>query len=222
MSKQQTYKMLGRLMWSLIAVACVFLLFVSMRQKVQHNCKHVIVKIKADEGKIFLDEEDVENILVHATGTSRKLSGQPLAGINMAAMERRLMEEEWISDVNVFVDNQQNLVVEVWERVPVARVFDIQGKSYYLDSAATQLPLSDNERAGLPVFTNVPVAKGDSSYGLQVQRQIVKLAKIIQRDAFWRAQAAQIDITPGGGFEIYPAIGSQVIELGKAEELEEK
>lgn len=222
MSKQQTYKLLGRILWSLIAMACVFLLFVSMRKKEQHTCKNVVVKIYADVGKVFLDENDVENILMQTPGTPTKLGGQPLSAINMAAMEKRLLQEEWISDVNVFIDNNQNLVVEVWERVPVARVFDVKGKSYYLDSAASQLPLTDNERADVPVFTSVPVAKGDSSLGMEIHREVVKLARLIQHDDFWRAQAAQIDISPTGVYEIYPAIGSQVIELGKAENSEDK
>jgi cell division protein FtsQ len=51
---------------------------------------------------------------------------------------------------------------------------------------------------------------------------IKNLSQFIQKDSFWSAQVAQVDITPQRNFEIVPTIGSYIIEMGDGENLERK
>ncbi|MFX8645035.1 hypothetical protein ABTM18_20020, partial [Acinetobacter baumannii] len=57
------------------------------------------------------------------------------------------------------MDNTRVLNVKITEREPVARVFTAGGESFYVDSNALRLPLSDKLSARVPVFTNFPSNK---------------------------------------------------------------
>ena len=46
--------------------------------------------------------------------------------------------------------------------------------------------------------------------------------RYISTNDFWKAQIAQIDITPSGTFELVPVIGNHIIRIGNADDLEAK
>ena len=52
--------------------------------------------------------------------------------------------------------------------------------------------------------------------------QIRKLGMFIQKDSFWRAQIAQVDITPEKNFEMIPVVGNHIIVLGDGNDYEKK
>jgi cell division protein FtsQ len=134
-----------------------------------------------------------------------------------------LEKNSWIKNAEMYFDNNQMLQVKVLERQPIARVFVQGGNSFYVDSAALRLPLSDKLSARVPVFTNFPssraiLAKPDSS----LLEGIVKLASFIRTDSFWMAQIAQVNIDPHSKFEIVPLIGDQIIVVGDVDQLDKK
>ncbi|MEJ7676643.1 MAG: hypothetical protein WKG06_01950 [Segetibacter sp.] len=68
--------------------------------------------------------------------------------------------------------------------------------------------------ARIPMFTNFPSDKTKLSRpDSELLASVKELAMFIQADDFWKAQAAQIDITPDG-FEMVPTIGNHIIKLG--------
>ena len=137
----------------------------------------------------------------------------------------RLNGDERFSDENFRNFGREKTPVNhaITERQPVARVFTLQGQSFYLDSNAVRLPLSDKISAKVPVFTGFPsdkqqLAKPDSS----LLEGILAISKYIQKDSFWMAQLAQIDITPQAGFEMIPTVGDQIIVFGGADDIAAK
>jgi cell division protein FtsQ len=74
-------------------------------------------------------------------------------------MEAMVEKNPWVSNAEMFLDNNQVLQVRIEERQPVARVFTLDGNSFYLDSAALRLPLSDKISARVPMFTRFPIGK---------------------------------------------------------------
>jgi cell division protein FtsQ len=115
------------------------------------------------------------------------------------------------------------LHVNILEREPVARVFTSSGKTYYVDSSARTMPLSDKMNVRIPVFTGFPsdksLLKGND---LQLLKQVKELAMYISKDAFFKAQIAQVDINASRNFEMIPVVGNHVIEFGNGEHVEAK
>ncbi len=221
MNRRKLYIILGRTLWMLLIAAIVVLLQSAMKSKQQSSCRGILVNIAAVNGKVFIDENDVKQIM--AGFSSGKIEGRMLKSFPLRKMEARLRQEVWISDAQLFFDNEGYLHANVFERVPVARVFDVHGMSYYLDTSATVLPLSTTDRSDLPVFTNVPVVnKNDTTLVADTRRDIIAIALAINSDSFWMAQAAQIDVVAGNRYELYPAVGFHVVELGTADDMPAK
>ena len=205
--------------WILFGIGAMVLFGAAMVRKNQKNCSGVQIEISGASQHMFLDEKEILGILK----VSGKLKGTATGKINLRALESVVEKNSWIQNAEMYFDNNQVLQVKVLERQPIARVFVNGGSSFYVDSAALRLPISDKVSARVPVFTNFPsnktiLAKPDSS----LLAGIVKMASFIQTDSFWMAQIAQININPHSKFELVPLIGDQLIVIGDAEQLDKK
>jgi cell division protein FtsQ len=205
--------------WILFGMGAMVLFGAAMVKKNQKSCAGVQIEISGATQHMFMDEKEILEVL----NLSGKLKGTTTGKINLRALERLLEKNSWIQNAEMYFDNNQMLQVKVLERQPIARVFVSGGNSFYVDSAALRLPLSDKLSVRVPVFTNFPssksiLAKPDSS----LLEGIVKLASFIQTDSFWMAQIAQVNINPHSKFELVPLIGDQLIIIGDAEQLDKK
>jgi cell division protein FtsQ len=212
-------KRLIQSVWLLIGVGTMVLFGSAMLQKNQKKCAGIQVEIAGATQNMFLDEKEILEIL----NLAGKLEGSPVGKINLRAFETVLEKNSWIQNAEMYFDNNQVLQVKVLERQPIARVFVNGGNSFYVDSTALRLPLSDKLSARVPVFTNFPsnktaLAKPDSI----LLEGIVKLATYINADSFWTAQIEQVHINGQSKFEMVPLIGNQLILLGDAEQLDKK
>ncbi len=168
---------------------------------------------------IFIDEKEVLKLL-NANGN---LVGLPFEQINLHVLENRLENDHWIKNAEFFFNNNAVLEVKVEEREPVARIFTVEGNSYYIDSAATRLPLSDKISIRVPMFTNFPSnANRLRARDSLLLTSVKNMAIFIQADSFWNAQVSQINITANRTFEMIPTIGNQTILLGRGVNIDKK
>ena len=212
-------KILIRAFWLLAGIGMIVLLGAAMQRKNQKICTDIKVEITGANRHMFIDEKDVLDII----NKHYPVKGSSLAAINLRGLESVVEKNPWVYHAEMYIDNNHQLQVHIDERQPVARVFTLQGNSFYLDSGAMRLPLSEKLSARVPVFTGFPsdkntLAKPDSL----LLAGIVKLGQFISADSFWMAQVAQVDITPQAGFEIMPVIGDHVIAFGNADDISGK
>ncbi|MCU0322234.1 MAG: hypothetical protein MUE72_07450, partial [Chitinophagaceae bacterium] len=163
-------------LWIAMGVATVVLLGAAMQQKNHKACSEVKIEISGAEEHMFMDEKDILQI-INASGN---VVGKDISSISLQQMEDELEVNAWVKNAELFFDNNQVLQVSIQERQPIARIFTTQGSSFYLDTAAVQLPLSEKLTARVPIFTNFPsdkkvLAKGDSL----VMQQVIQLGKFI-------------------------------------------
>jgi cell division protein FtsQ len=150
-----------------------------------------------------------------------EVKGQKKSSFNLLQIEQQLENNVWIKDAELYFDNKDVLHVSVTEREPVARIFTITGKSFYIDGGEKRIPLSDKLSARVPVFTGFPekvISKRDSA----LLRDVRSAAGFILHDPFWMSQVAQIDITPERNFEMIPVVGNHTVLLGDGENIERK
>ena len=85
------------------------------------------------------------------------------------------------------------------------------------------MPLSDKMNVRLPVFTGFPSDNTNlKGAHLGLMRQVKDLAIYISQHEFFKAQIAQIAISPSGNFEMIPVIGNHIIEFGDGKNAESK
>ena len=124
----------------------------------------------------------------------------------------------WVKDAELYFDNKDVLHVNVTEREPVARIFTIAGKTWYIDNEEKQMPLSDILSADVTVFTGFPVRKVVSKRDKELLHAVRLVAEFVNNNPFWKAQVAQIDITADRELEMIPVVGNHIVKLGKPEE----
>lgn len=168
----------------------------------------------------FIDKEEVKNQLLN----NRHID---IAKTSMKKLDIRQMEDimnanPWIANAQLYIDNKHVLHVNITQRVPVARLFERNGNSYYLDHTLRSMPLSDKYIHYTTVVTNVPELK-DDSFATALKAQVVALVKHVEHDSFWNAQVSQIIVTDDTtGFELVPILGEHRILFGDTNNMQQK
>jgi cell division protein FtsQ len=216
---QQVWKKRWRMIGSLaVAVVALVLLVAAVHTTNSKVCSGINVEINSPSNNFFVSEKEVKEVI----NSGEEVEGQPIEKIKLQVLEDRLRKDKWIESAEMFFDKDHVLQVRVEEKEPVARIFTPMGSSYYIDSSCRHLPLSKALSARVPMFTNFPSDRNRLSRRDSALMATVKdLAVFIQADDFWKAQVAQVDVTPNG-FEMIPTIGNHVVLLGKGEDLQEK
>jgi cell division protein FtsQ len=217
---KQWQKIVIRVLWSLSAAALIVLFVVSWKAKSQKKLRDIQVELVGESAQaLFMDEISIRAILneqgVHV--------GLPLEQLNLTELERFIEKKEWVKNAEFFVDNKLVLEAKIEQRIPIARVFTSNGASFYIDKEGSRLPLKQLTVLNLPVFTGFPtdqpkLSKPDST----LLKDVLTFAKTIQKDSFFMAQVAQVNIEPNGHFQMVPTLGDHLVLLGTIDKLEDK
>lgn len=212
------------LLLSVVLVAgagLLVLLIAAINKKNHQHCSGVDIAIHGNGKSQFLNKQEVMNLIApDKTNTPR---GKLLVSFDLKKMEAALKQNVWIRDAQLFFDNNGMLRVSVEERWPVARIFTVNGNSFYIDSSGRRLPLNSRMTIKLPVFSNFPVDT-EALHGADsvLMQQVKQLSVFILNDPFWMAQIGQVDITPYRNFEMSPVIGRHIIAFGDGTDYEQK
>jgi cell division protein FtsQ len=219
-AKTTIRKILFVSLWLCIGGGMLTLLLAAITKKKRGECSDYSISIKGATKNLFIDEKDVEQLLMKATKS--KIKGLAVSSFNLSALEKSLEKNTWINDAELYFDNQDVLHVTVTEKEPVARIFTVTGISFYLDSAGAKMPLSDKISARVPVFTGFPDKKVLNAKDSMLLQEVRTTANFIISDPFWMAQVAQLDIAEDGTFEMTPVVGNHTVKLGSGENIDKK
>ncbi len=206
--------------WLCIGAGMFTLLLAAITRKNNGHCADFTIRINGVEKNYFIDEKDVEVLLKKAA--KGDIKGQPLTSLHLHEMEETLERNTWISDAELYVDNQDVLHVTISEKEPVARIFTSSGNSFYIDKAGKRLPLSDKLSARVPVFTGYPDMKKMNKADSVLLVKVTAAANYIVADPFWLAQVAQMHITPERNFEMIPVVGNHQVRMGAGEQIDKQ
>ena len=210
-----------RTLWLATGICLVVLLVAAMRQEDSARCAGVDIKIYGVSTHYFVDQADILDAVRNFCDGEPE--GQRLTSFNLRDLESSLRKNVWVKSVEAYFDKFHRLRISLHEREPVARVFAIDGETFYVDSSLTRLPLSNKYAARLPIFTAFPVTNFQwTKYDSLLVNDLVILSQAIQADAFSMALIDQIDIQPDREFVFIPKIGEAPIRFGKAVDVEQK
>lgn len=224
-------KWLEILLWSLSTLGLLLLLGFVNKQQDNAVCKDIVIQIDRSNGNFFVDEEDINEMVYHERDT---VQGNPMASINTEALEYKINNHPSIQNAEVYKTIDGNLVIEVEQRTPIVRIFNLQGESYYIDSTGKLMPPSSNYTA------RVLIANGyftDSFFDLASQNarnvsdtlehktyidDIFTFAEFLRKSPFWSAQIEQLYVNKELDIELIPRVGNHRIVFGDAVSIEEK
>ena len=202
---KQWQKIAIRIIWSIAAAGLIVLFVVSWKAK----------SAKA----LFMDEISIR-VILNEQGVQ---VGMPIEKINLTQLEQFIEKTEWVKNAEFFINNKLVLEVKIEQRIPIARIFTASGASFYIDNEGWRLPLKQLTVLNLPVFTGFPtdqpkLSKPDSI----LLKEVLFFAKTIQKDSFFMAQIAQVNIEPNGSLQMVPTLGDHLVLLGSVDQLEDK
>lgn len=206
--------------WLLVISGLATLLVAANSRQKDHVCKQIFVGIKNNEGKLYVEKENVLKLMERTMGGS--LMHNAISNINLARLEDELKTNPWIKTAELYFDSKDALHVFVEAREPVARVFTTEGNSFYMDSSGARMPLLDKISIRVPVVTGFTGAKKLRAKDSVLLQQVKEVVLFVYNNEFWNAQVGQIDITPEKKFELVPLIGDHIIKLGEGKNVEEK
>ncbi len=219
--KKTIIKNVFTMLWVAIGLGTMVLLAAAINKKDAQLCSGINITIEGVDNNFFVDKKDILNAVSTIVGATP--IGKTISAFDLRKLEINLEKDIWIKTAQLFFDNNNRLMIKVFEREPMARVFTKSGRTFYIDSSLAMLPLSEKFSARLPVFTGFPsdkivLAKVDST----LLKEILLISMAIQKDTFNTAIIDQIDITPQRRFEMIPKIGNTVIVFGDASDVDEK
>jgi cell division protein FtsQ len=206
--------------------------FISSKEKVQKITALEIRIIDSTDNQ-FIKSAEVRNMLEQKEFNP---FGKPAVTVNLRDIERALKSRQIISRAEAFITEPGVVHVEIRQKTPSIRIFNRQGQGYYLDNSGNIIPLSANfgphvivasgyitEPFRIGQTQNIfDVAHDSLSRSKMTIYEVYRLADFISGDDFWKAQIEQIYVNSNHDFELIPRVGPHVIELGRADDLEEK
>ena len=176
---------------------------------------------------------------LHQSGVN--FHGADAAGINTAEITRMVKSHLFVKDARVYTNLRGELVVELTQRKPIARVNTDNGYNFYVTDDDYILPLQAHEVVYVPVITGTftppfekgyvgslaPPEEGEKKLleNYTFISKLINFVRIIGDDGFWGPEIVQINVVEGGlepKVEIVPRSGDHVVMLGSLSDVEVK
>ncbi len=212
-------KILQVLLTFVVTTCCIIAMVSAAKIEDNKTLTSVAVHIRNEKKYHFVEQKEIMDLAINNRHID--IVHTPISRLDIHSMEQTILANPWISGAQVYIDNDRVLHMYITQRIPVARLFQQNGQSYYLDTTLSIMPLSENYKYYTSVVTNVPVLRNDSM-GWALRKQIVSLVRYIQADSFWNAQISQIIVDSDATFELMPVLGDQRILFGEVSGMKDK
>ncbi len=189
-----------------VVVVCLYLVwsvgyFVSQRKG--EVCGNVVVLVTDSTELQFVSVEDIERRL-HENRLF--VVGERVDEINTAEIEKCLLDYVMLKAVECYKTPENDLVVEVTQRVPRFRV--IGADNYYVDADRAILPISSKQSIYVPVVTGSVTRE-------MALNELFDFVDYVEGDSFMSAMFTQINVCEDKSVELIPRLADHVILLGK-------
>lgn len=215
----------------LFAIALAGLMGFIYLERENQTLAGIELKICRNTEKGFLNEA----ILLTVINTIDSIHTKKIKQINTRQIEALIQANPYVENADVFVNINNDLMVNVREKTVVLRIFNQKNGGYYIDKDAQILPLSEQYSPRVLIvngYLDVPYVKGfksiyDSVYyrasaNGHVLAELFKLAHLIRENTFLDAQISQVYINSKGEFDLIPQLGNQLIHFGDSNDAANK
>lgn len=217
-----------RWVWAVLGVLLVgaLVFFVELQQR-SKRCKGIIVKLDENAEYPFFNEQDIKD-LITLKGAD-VIEGMAFSEINLKGLEKRVMRNRLINNCQVFRDLSGNLVVSIIQQRPIGRLiwtaapdkFLNAAQGGYLTETGEIVPLSGRFAARTVLVSGEFFTKKQnltSSNG----KQLIVFLKALQKNAFWKAQVAEVIVANDSEVILVPQVGNHQIDFGLPDDFEVK
>lgn len=200
----------------------------SSRQKMVLGYPEIVPEVYEDQ--LFLDKAMILEKLVE-----KGLIGEDFTynQVDFEAIEAYLENLSEVKSVKVYAEIGEQWQIHVVMRQAIARLFNLNGSSCYIDKDGKLMPLSDNHSAHVLTvngFINetdmnkevANVINNDSLKTIEILDDLYAISNYVCSDKFFSSQITHIYVNSEGEFEFIPRVGNQRILFGDSHHYEGK
>ena len=202
MSKIAPY--LRKLMYLLSLLVVVPLVVVLKRNHNRQICTDVQILIDAPIEKQLITKKRIQDNL--NSWYQEGLSGVENQDIDLADIEDQLESLAPVYNAEVSFDLRGVLKIQIDQEIPVVRIIQSTGKSFYISKRNVQIPVSESDVA------RVPIANGRFSKAMITK--VYTLSTYVYENEFMEALTEQIFVDDNSDLVIVPKIKNQRIIVG--------
>jgi cell division protein FtsQ len=215
-----------------ILTACigVFILFTPLylgHKSSDSVCTGLEITIADSARHQFVTEADLMN-LVRSTGI--RVTGMRRNEIPLSDIEDKVKTFKELKVAEVWFSTDRKLHVYTDQREPVMRVVASYGGDFFIDREGVIMRRHNLYTPHLHIvevdmlfnpgqMTGMNIYESDKTENLV---RAFELVNFIKGDSFWDSMIDHISMSRSGRVTMVPRVGNHVIELGKAENYEEK
>lgn len=210
--------------WILLAIAVIFLLYRvrSEQDEVVVDKPHILIHVNGENA--FLTEDELY------TRLKRKgliYVGQSYGQLQINQIETYLKSMTEVKDAKVYSNIGSTWTVEVDIRKPIARIFNRNGETFYLDELGYVMAPSVLYTARVVVVTgDIPdkisspsvekIINNPSLKSIRKIDDVYRISSYVCNDPLLRSMIGQIHLKTNGDFVLIPEVGGQKIIFGTA------
>ena len=215
---------LKNILWLASVVLLIVLMSFAKSSKNEQIMGLPEVVVDMYEDQVFLNKNDVLERLM-----AKHLVGEDFtySEVDFKAIEDHLLSLSEVKSVKVYskLGGKWHIYVEL--RRPIARLFNLNGSSCYIDKDGYLMPLSENYSAHVLTingFVNetdikknaIDVINNDSLKTIEILDDLYKISNYVCSDKFFSSQITHIYVNSENEFEMIPRVGKHRIMFGNS------
>lgn len=211
-------------LWSSFGLIVIVLLVLTQRAQndIPTDKPHIEVHVEG-EAYFITEEEILEDLHFHNLWRKGMRSGD----VPIGKIEAYLKGISQVKSARVYRKLGGEWRIEVTTRNPIARIFNRQGQTYYLDDEGVKMEISDLHAARILVVTgNIPdrlegqnvseIINNDSLKSIRKLDDIYRISSYVCDDPLFHSLIGQIHLEKNGDFVLIPLVGDQKVVFGSA------
>ena len=208
-------------LFSLALVGILALIAFAERKGSDKKYEALEVYVQGISDVYFVDEKEIRQLLENEFPLLRP--GISLNEVSIEKIEDKVESHPFVKNAEVFKDLKGKVVVKIDQYRPIARITRPSAPHGYISSEGMVLPTSPR------YTTRVLTIEGPMAEALlseddvsEEHADLLELIHFIEKDDFWKAQIAGMEISRKKDIKLFQQVGKQVIEFGKPMDIKEK
>ena len=210
--------------WVLFAVGLILIVFFASKENNNTVAKKPDISIHVEGENAFLTESELLDRLIYKRLYQKNMK---VNFVNVKKIEAAIIKMEEVKKVRVYknIGNSWNIDVEL--RNPIARIFTLSQKAYYLDDEGFTMGRSSLHTAHVLVFSGFiteimekasvkEIINNDSLKSIRKLDDIYRISNYVCKDSLMNALIGQVYLEKNGDFILIPLVGKQTILFGSA------
>ena len=218
--KKEVKNIILRTFMLLVLVAILALMVGAKINRERTPVSGIDVSIDEMNERFFVSKEEINKLVTSHFNFQNKI----MTGSILKKIEQTIEAVPKVKNASAYVNDNATLRVEVEQRMPVARVFALNGMSFYLDDEGNKFPLSPAYSAKVPVITGNILESGEQVEKIRTKNLADAYAVEMQlrKNDAWESLFGQVNVNDKNEIELVPRIGNAIVLLGTPENLEAK